>query len=521
MTQAKKDDRQAKDVSTVRSPSLFQAAIPVVILIGLLAFSVFLFGDAASEGPNQVALLFASMVAALVGRWIGHSWSRIKDAVTEGVSVAIGAMLILLAVGALIGTWSMSGTIVSMVYYRLQILSAQYFYVATCILCALVGMSLGSSWTVAGTLGVGLMGIAATLNLSPEITAGAIICGAYLGDQMSPLSDTTNVAVAVVETDIFSHIRHMLWVTVPALVVSCGIFYFLGVRSAREAGIINLEMVQDVLKSHFTISPVTLIPLAVVLVLALRKIPASVSIFSGALLGGLLAVFMQPSAVQRFADDPRLPAALASLKGVWKALFGGYFADTGFPRLDALVSRGGMNSMLGTVWLIIAALTFGAILEQCGMLGRILTPLLRRARSTGRLIATSALTCVGCNILMADQYIAIALPGRMYRTIFQKRGLSTRNLSLVLGTSATITSPLVPWNTCGAYMAATLGVATWSYLPFCFFNWLSPLLAVAFGLIGFRILPLKDSEIKGEGPQLPVSEERGLEQIMDPLGRKR
>lgn len=502
----------------VRLPTLLEAALPVVILVGLLALSSFLFGDVSSEGANQIALLFASIVAALIGRWIGHPWSEIKEAVTDGVSVAIGAMLILLSVGALIGTWSMSGTIVSMVYYGLEILSVKYFYVATCILCALVGMSIGSSWTVAGTLGVGLMGIAATLHLSPEITAAAIISGAYVGDQMSPLSDTANLAAAVVETEIFPHIRHMLWVTVPIFVLSCGIFYFLGIRSGEAAGAINVEEVQRVLESSFTISPVTLIPMVVILVLALRKIPASISIFSGALLGGIIAVVIQPEAVQRFADDPDLPAMLASLKGVWKALFGGYTADTGFPGLNALVSRGGMNSMLDTVWLIIAALTFGSILEHCGMLGRILAPMLKRAQSAGRLVATSTLTCVGCNVMMADQYIAVALPGRMYRTVFLRRGLSPRNLSLVLGASGTITSPLVPWNTCGAFMAATLGVATWDYLPYCFFNLLSPLVVVAFGLIGFRILPLEGHEAKEEVPQ---AEGAILEHVMEPFGRQR
>lgn len=507
MTEIKENNPRSEQEGGVREPSLFQASLPIVTLIGLLSLSVFLFGDDASGGANQVALLFASVVAALVGRWIGYSWSSIQEAVTKGVSVAIGSILILLAVGALIGTWSMSGTIVSMVYYGLEILHAKYFYVGACILCALVGLSVGSSWTVAGTIGVGLIGIATTLNLSPEITAGAIICGAYAGDQSSPLSDSSNLAVAVSGMDIFSHIRHMFWVTVPSLIVSCGIFYILGARSVNEPGAINLETVQDVLKSNYTISPFALIPLVLVLLLALRKVPAATSIFSGALLGGLLAAVMQPEAVRRFAGDPGLPAALASIKGIWKALYGGYFADTGFPGLDALVSRGGMNSMLGTVWLIISALTFGAILEHCGMLDRILKPLLRRAHSTGRLVVTTALTCIGCNILMSDQYIAVALPGRMYRTVFKSRGLDARNMSLILGTSGTITSPLVPWNSCGAYMAATLGIATWRYLPFCFFNLLGPLLTVAFGFIGFQILRTKDSEIKGEGPPLPVSEE--------------
>lgn len=515
--------KQLKPERGIRAPFLWEALFPVVLLACLMAFSVFLFGDASSEGANQIALLFASMAAVLIGRRNGHKWSEIREAVVAGVSTAIGPMLILLAVGSLIGTWAMSGTLISMVYYGLDILNAEYFYVAACVLCSIVGMCIGSSWTVAGTLGAGLMGIGASLNASPAITAAAVISGAYIGDQMSPLSDTCNLAAAVVETDLFRHIHHMLWVTVPAFLVSIGIFYLLGRQPAQESGVIKVEEIQLAIEHFYTITPLTLVPLLLVLFLAVRKIPASISIFSGALLGGVIAVIFQRSTVLQFAGaaDDSLPNAIVLIKGVWIALFEGYTANTGISSLDALLSRGGMNSMLETIWLILSALTFGSILEHCGMLNRILSPLLRRARTTGRLIATTAATCIGCNAVMADQYISVALPGRLYRSTFRDRRLAMRNLSMVMGATGTLTSPLVPWNTCGAYMAVTLGVATLDYFPFCFFSFLCAGLAIIYGILEFKIVYIEVPEHQPEAPASMEAESISPNDVMTPFGRDR
>ena len=481
-------------MSTPKSPSLIQALIPVLSLVVMLAFSVYLFSDNSSQGPNQIVLTLAAAIAAIVGIRLGFAWAELQSAIIAGISTAMTAILILLSVGGLIGTWLMAGTVPSLIYYGLELLSPQWFFAATCLICAIAALATGSSWTVAGTLGVALIGVSMGLGLDPAIAAGAIISGAYFGDKMSPLSDTTNLAPAVVHTDIFTHIRHMAWTTGPSFTIALILFAGIGLGTDAAADATSLDLLRTTLEQSFNITVIALLPLVVVLYMAYKKIPPLPTILFGALLGGVLAMFLQPAGVLAVAGSPELSNGMALLKGVWLALADGYVSSTGVAAVDDLLTRGGMSSMLVTIWLILAALSFGAVLEHTGMLRRLIDAALKRARSVGSLVTTVVFSCIGINIVAADQYIAIVLPGKMYRAEFEKRNLEPRNLSRVIEDSGTLTSPLVPWNTCGAYMAATLGVATLAYLPFAFFNLVNPLVSMFYGFTGFTMVKLDEAE---------------------------
>ena len=465
------------------------AATPIVLLILMLATSVYLFGSDASYGANQIALVLATAITALVGQRTGLRWRDAQEGIVDGIGVGLGPTLILLAVGMLVGTWILSGTVPTMIYYGVQILNPSIFYAASAMICAIVALSIGSSWTVAGTLGIGLMGIAGSFELSPGIAAGAIVSGAYFGDKLSPMSDTTNLASAATGVDLFEHIRHMLWTTVPSFVIALIVFSLLGGGDAPEPA--EIRALQDSLSQEFSIGLHLLLPLALMLFLVYRRFPAYPAIIISALCGAVFAVIFQPEAVQRLAGAEDLGTGLALVKGTWLALISGYVGASGNEFLDALLTRGGMSSMLNTAWLIICALGFGGILERTGILDFWLRAAMRLVHGTGSLIATTVATCLGTNILAADQFIAVALPGRMYRDAYEQYGLSRLNLSRTLEDSATITSALIPWNTCGAYMAATLGVATMSYAPFAVFNLVCPLLAVVYGVTGFAQKPLE------------------------------
>ena len=466
----------------VRSPSLIDACVPVAALIGLLATSYLLYGEKAAQGPNQVALVFCGLIAAGIAAENGMPWSGIRQATIDGVSTALSSIFILLAVGALIGTWALSGTIATMVYYGLQVLSPHYFYASAGLICAVVAVGVGSSWTVAGTIGIGLIGVATNMGLSPAITAGAVISGAYFGDKTSPLSDTVNLATAASGSDLYEHIQETLWTSVPALGLSLVGFALLG-----RPGEFDASTALSGLTQHFVISPWALSPLVLVFGLAILRVPAFVAIFAGALFGGVLAVVFNSHQVIAFARDASLPAPLALIKGIWSALANGYVSSTGEPALDRLLSRGGMEGMLNTVWLILTALAFGAVLEHAGMLNRLIEPVTRRVRSIGSLVAAVVATCIGVNVIASDQYIAIVLPARMFRVEFDRRGLLPVTLSRAVGDSGSVTSPLIPWNSCGAYVAAALGVPTLSYAGFAFFSLLNPLATITIALLGFRM----------------------------------
>jgi len=474
-----------------KSPTLVDAIIPIIVLIIMLSFSVYLYGDNSSYGANQIALILSASIAAIIAIKNGYSWKEVESGIVKGIGMGMRAILILLAVGALIGTLIMSGTVPAMIFYGLDILSPSFFYFTACIICAISSISIGSSWTVAGTLGVALMGIATGLGLSPSVTAGAIISGAYFGDKMSPLSDTTNLAPAIAGTDLFSHIRHMAWTTGPSLIIALIIFLIMGLTSNAEGNAEGLELIQSTLNQIFNISIISFVPIIVIFVLAYKKMPAFPTILIGALLAGLFSILLQPEVVSNFVNQAELSSALTMISGVWTALHSGFVLESGVTVVDDLLTRGGMASMLNTIWLVVCALTFGAVLETAQLLHKLVEKVLIFANSTGSLIVTTIATCIGINIIAADQYIAIVLPGRMYRAEFKRRKLASRNLSRALEDSGTITSPLIPWNTCGAYMSASLGIATFSYVPYCFFNLVNPIIAILYALLNVKIVKQK------------------------------
>ncbi len=474
-----------------KAPTLIDAIIPIIVLIIMLSVSVYLYGDNSSYGANQIALILSASIAAIIAIKNGYSWKEVESGIVKGIGMGMRAILILLAVGALIGTLIMSGTVPAMIFYGLDILSPSFFYFTACVICAISSISIGSSWTVAGTLGVALMGIATGLGLSPSVTAGAIISGAYFGDKMSPLSDTTNLAPAIAGTDLFSHIRHMAWTTGPSLLIALVIFLIMGLTTNAKGNVEGLELIQSTLNQTFNISIISFIPIIVIFVLAYKKMPAFPTILIGALLAGLFSILLQPEVVSNFVNQSELSSVLTMISGVWTALHSGFVLESGVTVVDDLLTRGGMASMLNTIWLVVCALTFGAVLETAQLLNKIVEKVLTFANSTGSLIVTTIATCIGINIIAADQYISIVLPGRMYRAEFKRRKLAARNLSRALEDSGTITSPLIPWNTCGAYMSASLGIATFSYLPYCFFNLVNPIIAIIYALLNVKIIKQK------------------------------
>ena len=473
-------------VKVIKPPSLLDALIPIIVLVILLVGSIILYGDTGITGPIQVALILTALVAMTVGLKNGHRWEDMGKAAVEGIASAMGAIFILLGVGALVGTWSMSGTIATLVHLGVQFLNPNWYYLACAIVCAILALSVGSAWTVAGTLGVGLIGVANALGVSPEITAGAVISGAYFGDKMSPLSETTNLAPAVAGTDLYTHIKGMIWTTLPSIVIALVIFGVIGFTGEFMAPL-DLTVVLKAIESIFNVGIWTLIPLLIVLLLSFRRVTAFATIMIGALTGGVMAVILQPDLVLSFANDPSLGAPAAMIKGIWSAMATGFSIETGYEGLDTLFSRGGMVSMLETVWLIISAMAFGGVMENTGLLARLIQPVLKAAKSDRSLLLATGLTSIGINIVAGDQYMAIVLPGRMYREACEKKGIAPQTLSRQIEDTGTITSPLIPWNSCGAYMAATLGIATMAYLPFCFFNWINVIISFAYALLGLQI----------------------------------
>lgn len=488
------NDAKPKRTRPLREPSLLDALIPLVSMVLLIAASLLIFGLDALDGPIQVALTASCLVAAMIALKNGHPWNDVQSAGQSAMASITSAVFILLSVGALIGTWNLSGTIPTLVSYGLHVLAPEWFYPATALICGIVAMSIGSSWTTAGTIGVGLVGIGAMLGVSPAITAGAVISGAYLGDKLSPLSETTILTAQMVKTDVMRHIRAQAWTSLPAFGIALIGFLILGLATSGDAeppAPTNVELAK--LDQVFHITPWNLLPLVLLVVLSIRKVPASIALFVSAVFAGISGAILQPRV---FADFVGLDALnpLGAVKATWAAMANGFATDTGIADIDRLLSRGGMDSMLLTLWLIIGAVTFGAILDELGLIKRLTEPLIARARSRGALYLAVFASAFGLNIVAGDQYIALVLPARTYRAEFAKRGLAPTNLSRLCADSGTVTSPLVPWNSCGAFMGSTLGVSTLLYLPFAFFNIFSPLLSLLYGFTGFKIEKASDED---------------------------
>ena len=474
-------------------PTILQALFPILFLIVALFINVRIFGDAALDGSNQIILMLSAGVASIVAIRLGYKWKKIRTSIVKSISSALSSIIILLLIGSLAGTWLLSGVVPAMIYYGLQVLNPTIFLVAATIVCAIVSVATGSSWTTAATVGIALIGIGTALGLSPGMVAGAIISGAYFGDKMSPLSDTTNLAPAMVGSDLFTHIRYMAYTTVPSITITLIIFLIIGLTQDSSGTTASTQEILEAINGSFFISPVLFIVPIVVVIMIIRKIPAIPAIMIGAILGGVFAAIFQPEVVLSVSEYESLSAE-AYYVGIMKAFYGDIQIITGQEIVDDLLSSGGMYGMLDTVWLIVSAMIFGGVMEGTGMLKRIAESIISLVNSTGSLVASTAGTCVFFNITASDQYLAIVVPGRMYTDTYKEKGLAPENLSRTLEDSGTVTSALIPWNTCGAYHAKVLGVATLAYLPFAFFNLISPFMTIFYAYMGIKIRTLKDAK---------------------------
>lgn len=474
-------------------PTLLQALVPIAFLIIALFINVRIFGDASLDGSNQMILILSAAVASLVALKIGFNWKEIRTGIVDSISSAMSSIIILLLIGSLAGTWLLSGIVPAMIYYGLMVLNPTIFLVAACIVCAVVSIATGSSWTTAATVGIALVGIGTALGLSPGMVAGSIISGAYFGDKMSPLSDTTNLAPAMVGTDLFTHIRYMAYTTVPSILISLVIFLILGFVYGGDAQPSGTDEILMAIDGAFNINGWLFIVPAIVIFLIVKKVPAIPSILAGALLGGLFALIFQPDVVHSVSGYEQ-SSWTSKYVGVMISLYGDVSITTGNAIVDDLLSSSGMYGMLGTVWLIVSAMIFGGVMEVSGMLKRIAEAVISMVNSTGSLVASTVGTCIFFNITASDQYLAIVVPGRMYTNTFKEKNLAPENLSRTLEDSGTVTSVLVPWNTCGAYHSNVLGVSTFAYLPFAFFNLISPFMTIFYAYAGIKIRSLAEAQ---------------------------
>ena len=475
---------------TTAEPRLLLALTPVVILVISLGTAVALFGDATASGPGQIALMSAGIIAGLIGIRQGFSWAELEKATAISVSSAMPAIFILLMVGALVGVWMLSGTVPFLIYWGLQIIAPEIFYVATVVICSIVSVSIGSSWTTAGTVGIALIGIAAAAGMSVEVTAGAIISGAYFGDKLSPLSDSTNLAAAVSGAELFEHIQFLLWTTIPALLVALLYFGFASMNATAEMDQQRIISISKAIEENYNLPLWALLPAMVTLGMAVFRQPALLALISGVITAAIVALFIQPGVMLGPDGDE---SALGALKNIWLTAANGYEASTGHEALDDLLSRGGMESILPTVWLILSAMFFGGMMEKSGCLRTIVRYMLTGVDSGGSLMRRAGLTSLAANVIASDQYLAIVLPAQMYADKFSEMGLKPKNLSRVVEDYGTTTSALVPWNTCGAFMASTLGVGTFAYLPYCVFNIASPIFSFVYASLNFKV-ELMDEE---------------------------
>jgi len=476
--------------STPKSISLKASLIPVVLLVVLLAYNVFVFGDDALSGSNQFILLIGGAIAAVVGFFHQVSYDKMLAEVAENLKSTTGALLILLMVGALSGTWLVSGIIPAMIYYGLQILNPTIFLAACVIICAIISIATGSSWTTSATVGIALIGIGNALGIPMGMTAGAVLSGAYFGDKMSPLSDTTNLAPAMAGGDLFTHIRYMLLTTVPTLVVTLIVFVVLGL-TIDTSGEADTQSILNSIDATFNISGwLFLVPLGVIL-LILKKTPPLMALLIGTLLGGVFALIFQPEIIAGLSGAKELNFE-NGYKGILNAITVSTEIATDNVALNDLFTSKGMSGMLGTIWLIMCAMVFGGIMDGIGALSKISETLLGMAKTTFGLFASTVASCLALNVTASDQYLAIVIPGKMFAKAYKDKGLAPENLSRTLEDSGTVTSVLIPWNTCGAYHSGVLGVGVADYFVYAIFNWLSPFMTLLFAAFQIKIAQLKE-----------------------------
>lgn len=464
---------------TSRILPIWLALTPLVLLMVMLVFTVRAFGDESLGGPSQIVMLAVSSVCCVIGRWAGKvRWREFENHIAKSISQVSSAMVILLFIGALGGAWMVSGVVPMMIYYGLDVIHPSVFLVSTCVISAVVSVMTGSSWTTIATIGVALMGIGKAQGFDEGWIAGAIISGAYFGDKISPLSDTTVLASSVCRVNLFAHIRFMMITTIPSFLIALSVFLVAGFsHTAVDNG--HLAACQEAITGRFNISIwLLVVPVATVVMIA-KRLPALVTMFASTLLGVVFALLFQAGIVAEIADGDLF-------RGAMRAVYGSTAIQTSNPMLDQLVATRGMEGMLSTVWLILCAMCFGATMTAGGMTAGITRLFIRFAHGRISTVGSTVATGFVLNNTVADQYMGILLSCNVFREIYDKNGLEPRLLSRATEDSVTVTSVLVPWNTCGMTQSTVLGVATLTYLPYCFFNILSPLMSIVVAATGFR-----------------------------------
>lgn len=474
--------------------SLGEAFIPIASLIILLSVNAFIFGDEAIGGANQFSLLIAAAIGGVIALRYHKTWEDLQKGIVNSISTAMPSMLILLLIGSLAGTWMISGVVPAMIYYGLEFLNPKLFLMLSVVICAIVSVVSGSSWSTIATIGVALLGVGNAMEFNSAIVAGAIISGAYFGDKISPLSDTTNLAPAMAGVDLFVHIRYMMYTTIPSIIITLLIFLAIGFTKSGEINPESIREVQVAIKDTFTITPwLFLVPILLFLLIS-KKMPALPAIFAGTLIGGIFAIIFQPQIIQTISGNE------SYIQACYHTVMQSIFSDVSVPvqneNIQDLLSTGGMKGMLNTIWLILAAMVFSGVLETSGILHKITETMLKAVNSTGSLVTTTVASCTFLNLTASDQYISIVVTGRMFSESYKDQNLKPEVLSRTLEDAGTVTSVLIPWNTCGAAQAGALGVATVAFAPYCFFNILSPIVTIAMAYLDIKIRKLTDKNVK-------------------------
>lgn len=477
-----------------RQASIFEALIPIIILITFLFVNISIWGGDSVSGPNQLALIFATAIATIISIRLGTPYKKVRRFMIKNIGDSMQSILILLMIGALSGTWMLSGVVPTLIYYGLDFLSPTYFLVAALMVGSVVSLATGSSWSTIATIGVALLGIGLSMGFNPGLVAGAIISGAYFGDKLSPLSDTTNLAPAMAGTDVFTHVRYMLYTTTPTYIITVIIFFVLGFTHGKTVDAHGVSEMQLAISQTFNINPwLLLIPVFLIIIIVKKTAPIP-ALFIGALLGAIGAILFQPELITKI-DGGKHGFFEASYRVVIQGLSGETIIDAGNQKVSELISTTGMKGMLDTIWLIITAMAFSGAMESAGLLMRLAEAIVRKARSTGSLVLATVASSIFMNITASEQYISIVVPGRMYAKIFRRKGYKPELLSRSLEDGGTVTSVLVPWNTCGAVNSSVLHIPTLTYLPFAFFNLISPLMSVLVAYINFKIRRFSPEEM--------------------------
>lgn len=486
----------------MKKPTLLLAMLPVIVLVSIIAVGVYLFGDNLTSGPSQVALITASIVGALIAMfYLKVPWERIEEGILDSLSKTGSAIFILLMIGALTSSWILSGVVPTMIYYGLQIISPSIFLFVIFIFTALISLMAGSSWTTIGTIGVAMLGAGEILGFHPGWLAGAIISGAYLGDKVSPLSDTTNLAASISEVNIYTHIRYMLITNIPTVIICAIIFAVAGFFVPVNA---QLDVAQQCaeIASTFNISLWLLLIPGFTILLIYKKVAPFITLFLSAVVGAVVALIVQPDIISQitpYGEGEIMRYIYAPLK----MLSSEVTISTGNAMLDELASTNGMSGMLTTIWLILCVIAFGGMMEACGYITVVTERILKVMKGATSLVASTIGTCIFCNLTLSDQYMSILLPGKMFGKAYREQGLAPQMLSRSIEDSATVVSVLIPWNTCGVVQASVLGVPTLVYLPYCFFNYLSPIVSIVVVAMGYKIarIALPDSKTKASEEQ--------------------